>query len=215
MKAIDLDYNINRGIYLLSPEKILDLQQFISDIKFILKKVRLSCFQLRLKNTEDAKIIDVINLLRPILIKYKVNFIINDSVELASKYALDGLHIGEFDGNLMNIRRKFSGIIGVSCYNNLQTALDAVQMANYVSFGSFFASKTKPNAVPCSINVLTEFKKLSKTPVCVIGGINALNAKELIKNGADLVALSSAIWDIQTNEARVLELQTINAFFAV
>ena len=184
------------------------------DLKFILKNVPISFFQLRLKNAEQMALIEAINAIKPICIKFNTEFILNDNYTIASQYALDGVHLGELDGNLTEIARKFNGIIGVSCYNDLRRALEVSKLnIQYVSFGSFYESATKPNAVKCELSVLKAFKKQSKKPVCVIGGINSLNAKILIENGADLVALSSAVWSQKKNTERVLELQKILSFF--
>ena len=211
---MDLGYNFKKGIYLISPSKIEDLTQFRKDLQFILKKVKVSCFQLRLKNVSEDEVIEAINIIRPVCIKFNTNFILNDNVELAAKYACDGLHIGQFDGTLNDVRKKFQGIIGVSCYNSLERGLEMASMgANYVSFGAFYQSKTKPEAVKCEVSVLKEFTKKSKVHACVIGGINSANAKILVENGAYIVALSSAIWDLKKNIDRVTELEKILSYF--
>jgi thiamine-phosphate pyrophosphorylase len=211
---MDLTYKTKRGIYLISPEIILNLNEFKANLKFILKNVNIAYFQLRLKNITDEEIIEIINVIKPICIKYNTEFILNDNFELAAQYALDGLHIGQSDGYLAQIQRKFSGIIGVSCYNDVKRALNVSKFnIQYVSFGAFYKSETKPNAVNCPISCLVEFKRQSNVSVCAIGGINSSNAEILIKNGADLIALSSAVWNIQKQRHQVEELKKILSFF--
>ena len=67
--------------------------------------------------------------------------------------------------------------------------------ADYIAFGSFFKSKLKPKAIKANLNILRWAKKNIKKPVVVIGGINNLNYKKLIDNGAKYIAISSFIWD--------------------
>ena len=67
--------------------------------------------------------------------------------------------------------------------------------ADYLAFGSFFRSKLKPSAKKASTNILRIIKKDIKEPIVVIGGINNLNYKRLIKLGAKYIAISSFIWD--------------------
>lgn len=212
---MDFRYKIRRGLYIISPEQITDLKQFATNLKFILKNVQIPYFQLRLKNVTENFIIEAIQILKPICIKFNTEFILNDNPMLAAQYGLDGVHVGKEDGDLKHIIRTFNGVIGVSCYNNLDKALEIASLngIQYVSLGAFYPSKTKPNALSCPLSCLIEFKKKSQTPVCVIGGINFKNAEELIKNGADLVAISSAIWDITKNSKRVDELKNILKFF--
>lgn len=212
---MDLGYKIKKGVYLISPPKIDDLKCFITDLKFILKKVDIAFFQLRLKDVNKDYLFEVINALKPICIKYNTDFILNDDPIISAQYALDGLHVGALDGNIDDIKRKFNGIIGVSCYNNLERALEmSKHNIQYVSFGAFYPSETKPSAVKCDISILKAFKKKSKLPICVIGGITSSNAEVLIKNGADLVAISNGVWSISTNKDRVLEIQKILSFFS-
>ena len=212
---MDLGYKLERGIYLVSPSKIENIKEFVSDLKFIFKRFKIICFQLRLKNITEFELIECINILKPICIKYNVNFILNDLPQIAAKYACDGLHFGKEDGSLQEIMPKFQGIIGVSCYNEVERALQfAGSGVSYVSFGAFFKTKTKENTVECSISVLEKFVSLKPNfPVCVIGGISSLNAKPLVEAGASLVALSSAIWDLKKNNDKALELEKLSLIF--
>jgi thiamine-phosphate pyrophosphorylase len=211
---MDLGYKITRGVYLISPEKIENINEFAKDLKFILKRVFVPFFQLRLKNVENAEIVEAINVLKPICIKFNTNFVINDDAILGATYGADALHIGKFDGVINDVRRKFQGIIGVSCYNDLDRAFEMANSgANYVSFGAFFESKTKPNAIICEPSIIKRFKKKSSVAICVIGGLSATNSQALVKDGADLVALSHSIWSLNKNDERVKELSKINSFF--
>jgi thiamine-phosphate pyrophosphorylase len=212
---MDLLYKIEKGIYLISPPTIDDLELFASDLKFILKRVKISCFQLRLKDVSLEVVKKTINLLKPICIKTNVLFILNDDYITAAQYACDGVHLGKLDGDLHEAMRKFQGIIGVSCYSDVQKAIKFAEGgASYVSFGAFYETETKPDATPCEVSVITEFRKKKKDfPVCVIGGINSENAKPLIEKGAHLVAVCSAVWNLKKNTEKVLELEKILNYF--
>lgn len=124
-------------------------------------------------------------------------FIVNDSIELARDVAADGVHLGKDDSGIGAARAALGPgkLIGVSCYNQLWRARDAVaQGADYIAFGSFFQSPNKPGAVTASGDLLRAAKELSR-PVVAIGGITADNAAALIEAGADAVAVVSAVFD--------------------
>jgi thiamine-phosphate pyrophosphorylase len=127
-----------------------------------------------------------------------VPFIVNDDVELALRIGADGVHLGKTDGSIAAARARLGAgkIIGASCYNDLDLARRAEQEgADYVAFGSFFASPTKPHAVPAPLGLLGEAKRSLALPVCAIGGITLENARQLIGAGADMVAVISALFN--------------------
>ena len=124
-------------------------------------------------------------------------FIVNDSIELAREVAADGVHLGKDDDGVGAARALLGPgkLIGVSCYNQLGRARDAVaQGADYLAFGSFFPSPTKPGAVTASRDLLRAAKEFS-LPIVAIGGITPDNAAGLIEAGADAVAVVSAVFD--------------------
>ena len=86
--------------------------------------------------------------------------------------------------------------MGITCHNSKSLAKNAIKSkANYIALGSFFKSKLKPNAQKANINILKWSKKNIRKPIVVIGGINNLNYKRLIRAGAKYIAISSYIWD--------------------
>lgn len=124
-------------------------------------------------------------------------FIVNDSIELARDVAADGVHLGRDDAGVGAARALLgpAKLIGVSCYNQMWRACDAVaQGADYVAFGSFFPSATKPGAASASRDLLGAARKFS-LPIVAIGGITPDNAAGLIEAGADAVAVVSAVFD--------------------
>jgi thiamine-phosphate pyrophosphorylase len=123
--------------------------------------------------------------------------IVNDHAELAREVDAAGVHIGADDGDIAAVRAIVGEgkLIGVSCYKRVELALEARrQGADYVAFGSFFASSVKPGAVRAPIELLREARRALDVPIVAIGGITIDNAPELIEAGADAVAVITAVF---------------------
>ena len=123
--------------------------------------------------------------------------IVNDDVELAREVGAAGVHLGEDDGDIGRARENLGEkmLIGVSCYNDLARAKRVVaEGADYVAFGSFFPSTTKPNARRADSSVLRRARNLG-VPVVAIGGITGANGRALVEAGADALAVVSAVFD--------------------
>src|SRR5277367_4546097 len=136
--------------------------------------------------------------LRALCRAQRVIFIVNDDVDLAREVAADGVHLGRDDGEMTTARQALGeeAIIGASCYDSLDAAERAVAAgASYIAFGSFFASRVKPQAVRAPLSLLTAAKARWDVPVVAIGGITAANAPALIAAGADALAVISAVFD--------------------
>jgi len=145
---------------------------------------------------------------------FHVPMIINDDLRLATLIDADGVHIGENDPSLKDARINLGPdkIIGVSCYQDLQRAAQFAQLgADYVAFGSFYPSSTKPDARPCPLELLTQAKTKLQLPIVAIGGITAENAPTLIQAGADAVAVISALFDAPDIE---LAAHIFSSYFA-
>lgn len=124
-------------------------------------------------------------------------FVVNDDVALARDVGAAGVHLGEDDGEVS--RARVAGgeamLIGVSCYNDLARAKRLVaEGADYVTFGSFYPSPTKPDARRAEPALLHRAKTLH-VPVVAIGGITVANARDLVDAGADALAVISAVFD--------------------
>jgi thiamine-phosphate pyrophosphorylase len=123
-------------------------------------------------------------------------YIVNDDPELAKAVGADGVHIGRDDASVAAARELLGPerLVGVSCYGDLARARDAVaQGADYVAFGSFFASDTKPQA-PRADPALLMLARTLGVPVVAIGGITAHNVQSLIDAGADAVAVITDVF---------------------
>lgn len=127
---------------------------------------------------------------------YNAIFVLNDKVELAIELGLSGLHIGKSDHHrVTEIREKFSGYLGVSCYGDVEFAKYMQEVGvDYVAFGSFFSSPTKPQANIVDLDLLTLAKEQLDIPVCAIGGLNSDNITEVMKHKPDMISLVNAIW---------------------
>lgn len=121
--------------------------------------------------------------------------IINDDVQLAT--LADGVHLGRDDMDIGGARKVLGPdkIIGVSCYNDLDRAIQAEAAgADYVAFGSMFASSTKPHAPRASLDLIRDAKKRLRIPVVAIGGITLQNAASLVEAGVDAIAVINAVF---------------------
>lgn len=136
--------------------------------------------------------------------EYNAIFVLNDKVELAIELGLSGLHIGKSDHHrVKEIREKFSGYLGVSCYGDIALAKEMQDMGvDYVAFGSFYASPTKPNANIVDLNILSKAKAELSIPVCAIGGLSRENISEVMKHKPDMVSLVSDIWKCEDIKAQ-------------
>lgn len=127
-----------------------------------------------------------------------VPLIINDDIDLAAELDADGVHLGR-DDQLLAVARARLGpdaLIGVSCYASLERARAAQRAgADYIAFGSFFPSRTKPAAPPCDLATLRLAAAEFDLPIVAIGGITLDNAASLLHAGASLLAVISAIFE--------------------
>lgn len=129
--------------------------------------------------------------------QHRAPLIINDHLDLALELDADGVHLGGNDGSVAQARAMLgpNKLIGASCYNLMHKALAAEREgADYVAFGSFFASEVKPDAVRAPLDLLVQAKRSVSLPVAAIGGITLANTSQLIAAGADMVAVISALF---------------------
>lgn len=190
------------GIYAITDEILTPRHSILVQVKAALEE-GISILQYRNKTDTDDDIetlcVDLYHLCK----LYNVPFVIDDRPYLAEKIGADGLHIGKDDMTLDEARKIFTkGFIGVSCYGSIKKALEAqTKGADYVAFGSFFHSPTKPKSGIVSMNVLAKAKEALSIPICAIGGINIKNIDEISAHNPDMISVVSAVWDgnIQQN----------------
>ena len=144
--------------------------------------------------------------------KFGTKFIVNDDVKFAKKIGAKAVHLGKEDEGIKEAFEILGkdAYVGVSCYNDISLAINAAKNgANYVAFGSVFASPTKPNAPKCDLEVVKEAKQILNLPVCVIGGINERNIGSLSYANPDLIAIISAIYKDGNIKENIKNLQKI------
>ena len=187
--------NKKKFIYLISPNKIQ--KSFYDDLSEVLKLKKVRFFQLRLKDLSYNKRLNIGKKVKKICKKYKTKFIINDDALLAKKLNADGCHLGQKDMPLSTARKLLGKkIIGITCHNSLRLAISAIKnKADYLAFGAFNISKTKKTKYKANISLLKKIKKITKTPIVAIGGINSDNYKKLLLNKANFLAISGYIWN--------------------
>ena len=188
-------FNKKKFIYLISPLKIN--KSFYIDLNEVLQQKRVCFFQLRLKNESNEKKYRIGKKIKKICKKFNVKFLINDDVYLAKKLKADGCHLGQKDMNIVNARKLIKNkIIGITCHNSIKLAKIAIKnKADYLAFGAFYSSKTKKVKYRASINLLKKVRKLTKTPIVAIGGINSDNYQKLLLNKSNFLAISGYIWN--------------------
>jgi len=189
-----LKFNKNKFIYIVSPSKIY--KSFLSDLVKIFQLKKVSFFQLRLKKKSYKEKLIIGKKIKRICKKFNVKFLINDDVYLTKQLDADGCHIGQKDMKISEARKLIGNkIIGITCHNSIKLAKIGIKnKADYLAFGAFNSSKTKKTKYKASINLLKKARKITKTPIVAIGGINSKNYKKLLLNKANFLAISGYIW---------------------
>ncbi len=199
------------GVYAITPSYKKDKIAYLGKIEETVK-AGVVALQIREKNClETSDFIRLLKSIRDLCCDYKIKLIINDNVRIAKQLNC-GVHVGKDDLSLKKARREMGekAIIGVSCYNSALNALKFAKLgASYVALGCFFPSKTKPDAIKCSGIELQKLDGKLKIPIVAIGGITNLNAKPIIQYGADIVAVSSYIYESNNPYEKIKCLQSV------
>ena len=185
-------YLTRRGLYAITDGPRPDL---LAAVKAALRG-GVALLQYRDKTADSARRAFEARALRELCARFEIPFIVNDDVELALAAGADGVHLGEDDGDIAAARARLGAgaIIGVSCYDSPARARHlAAAGADYLAFGAFFPSPTKPNARRATPEMLREAKPLG-LPLVAIGGVTSDNARPLIDAGADFLAVISGIF---------------------
>jgi len=189
------------GLYAITPDELDTLELLHKARLVLLGGARV--LQYRNKAANGAMRLIQARALRELTHEFNVPLIINDDVMLAQEIAADGVHLGSSDGSLADARAVLGSgkLIGMSCYNRLTLAYEAVSLgADYLAFGSFFASTVKPDAVVATLGLLRQARREIAVPLVAIGGITPNNGAQLLEAGADALAVISAVFsakDIQ------------------
>lgn len=133
-----------------------------------------------------------------------VPLIVNDDPRLALEVGADGVHLGQEDKSVAEATALLGpgAIIGVSCYGQVERARRAVaEGADYVAFGRFFPSATKPQAIQADPGLLAKARREFTLPLVAIGGITPENAPVLLRAGAGLLAVIEGVFGHPDPEA--------------
>lgn len=185
------------GLYVLTDASMYDYIRWPERVEqVILGGARV--IQLRDKHLSDEELLPVACTIQEVCSYYNTPLFMNDRIHLAKKLAFDGVHIGKHDAGL-NAAREYLGnhvMIGISCYRSLHQAIQASKAgADYVAFGRMFASQTKPNAPRCGLGVIRQAKSICAAPIVAIGGIDTNNVQHIIRSGADMAAVTHAVFN--------------------
>jgi thiamine-phosphate pyrophosphorylase len=185
-----------KGLYAVTPDP--------ADTADLLRRVRLALeggvklLQYRNKAAAPGVRREQAGALLGLCREFGARLVLNDDLALAVEVGADGVHLGREDGDLGAARAALGAgkVLGVSCYAELERAREAKRIgADYVAFGSFFASPTKPGAARAPLELLARAKREVGLPVAAIGGITLENAPQLIAAGADLLAVISDLFE--------------------
>lgn len=169
--------------------------------------------QYRDKSTDTARRLTEAKALQLLCQEYDARLVINDDLNLAVELGAD-LHLGQEDGSLLKARQQLddTAIIGATCHARLDLAQQAIeQHADYIAFGRFYSSQTKPGEVLATHSLLKQAQQLQR-PIVAIGGITLDNAAPLIQHGADMLAVIHGLF--AADSAAVVE-QRARAFSAL
>jgi len=194
-------------LYLITPPRI-DLRAFPTAFAKALDGGDVACMQLRLKDVSDDEVRRAADALLPIARERGVAFLINDRPDLAAATDADGVHVGQEDATYAEARRLLGPdrMIGVTCHDSRHLAMEAAEAgADYVAFGAFFPTGTKAAKSKAEPDILEWWSELFVIPSVAIGGITAQNCGDLVRAGADFLAVISAVWDHPAGPAAAVQ----------
>ena len=198
------------GLYAITPD--------IADTDELLRRVRPALqggarvLQYRNKAADAVLRLRQASALRELARQFGATFIVNDDARLAAEANAEGVHLGGEDGSVAAARALLGPgkVIGVSCYNRVSLAHEAVQQgADYVAFGAFFPSSGKPGAVKADVEMLRAVRNELDVPIVAIGGITQQNGAALVEAGADALAVISALWNAPDIEQAAREFSNL------
>ena len=200
-------------LYLITPPELLTrklpLKKYLVILNEVLKTKKIKFLQLRLKNKSQTQILDVLKKISFLCKKNKTIFFMNDySNDQILKFC-DGVHLGQKDISKNNVERILSKkkFLGITCHNSKKLVKKAMNFnPNYVSFGSFFNTKTKKTKYKVTIENINWFKKNFNLPCAAIGGISLKNCKKILKTKCNLLAVSSGIWNFDKGPIEAVNL---------
>jgi thiamine-phosphate pyrophosphorylase len=182
-------------LYLISPQEVGG--PFPDRLKAALEPGIAAAFQLRVKDIVEHELARLAEPLQRLCADAGVAFIVNDSMSLAKRIGADGVHLGQSDGDVREARALLGpgAQIGKTCHDSRHFAMEAGEAgADYVAFGAFYPTTTKPSNYRPDPSILTWWSTVFEIPCVAIGGITPENAQPLVEAGADFLAVCQAVW---------------------
>lgn len=200
-----------RGLYAITADDMVTAVGLVEQVnRAIHGGARM--IQYRDKSGDPIKRLAQAEALNQLCRRHQLPLLINDDVELARQVGAAGVHLGRDDAALTGARTRLGSgaIIGVSCYDRFELAQTAAAGgADYVAFGSFYPSPTKPQAGPAATTLLERARRELPVPAVAIGGITPENGRALIVAGAAMLAVISGVFgqpDVQAAARRYANL---------
>jgi thiamine-phosphate pyrophosphorylase len=197
-------------LYLISPQEVGGA--FPDRLKAALGAAPVAAFQMRVKDVDEHQLARLAEPLQRICADHDTAFIVNDSMSLAKRLGADGVHLGQSDGDVREARALLGpgAQIGRTCHDSRHLAMEAGEAgADYVAFGAFHPTTTKPSHYRPPPSLLSWWASLFEIPCVAIGGITPANAQPLIDAGADFLAVCQAVWSADDPGAAVAAFDKI------
>ncbi len=197
-------------VYLISPQDVGG--GFPDRLKSALEPGLAAAFQLRVKDVDEHQLARLAEPIQRICADADVAFIVNDSISLAKRLGADGVHLGQSDGDIREARKLLGpdAQIGKTCHDSRHFAMEAGEAgADYVAFGAFYETTTKPSNYRPDPSILRWWSTLFEIPCVAIGGITPANAAPLVDAGADFLAVCQAVWGRDDPAAAVRAFETV------
>ncbi len=208
------DYSRFTGLYGITDSTLMpDTETMLTRVSAAIEG-GMNILQYRDKSQDEGKRLVQASKLKKLCSEAGVLFLINDDVALAQACGADGVHLGQSDEEQDNARRILGqdAVIGITCEDSLELAKTARDKgADYIAFGRFFPSQTKPDARPAPLSLLREARQQLSLPIVAIGGITRDNAPQLVDAGADILAVVNDLFspeDLAEITSRAAAYQT-------
>ncbi|MGL5124186.1 MAG: thiamine phosphate synthase [Fusobacteriaceae bacterium] len=183
------------GIYGITDSKSGKNKNIIEYSEELLKG-GVKIIQYREKNKKIKEILEEAKLLRKLTLKYKAIFIINDYLDIALITDADGIHIGQGDLPIEDVRKILGNnkIIGISTHNPAEAKQALLDGADYIGVGPIYYTETKEDIGDLvTLECLEYIEKNIDLPCVAIGGIKENNIDEILKKGVKSICLVSEL----------------------
>ena len=184
------------GLYVIIDDSLVSPR----DIRKVLEQTLVGgaeVVQFRAKRLSKRQYYETSLALLPIARRHNAPFFVNDHLDIALAISADGIHLGQNDLPCSAARKLLPEkmLLGVSTHSEQQAAKALNDGADYIAIGAIFQTTTKenPETIVGTATVTAVKRLIGSVPLVAIGGINADNVAEVIRSGADSVAVASAV----------------------